>query len=351
MIKNVIFDWSGTLVDDFYHAHQTVNQIFTQNGKPPFTEEEFRDAFFLPFMDFVKKYLPKLTLAKLDRHFRLSYQLLHHRMKLLPHALKILKHCHSRKIPIFLLSSIHNGYYEHQSKKLGIQKYFKQAYVDVNDKRKIILKILADYNLDPRETLFVGDMQHDIEAARHGCVQSCAVLTGYDTLEKLKKSKPDHLYRDLGGVLNMLKKQTAKPEYYPIPTVGAIIYNKQGKILMIRTHKWSNLWGMPGGKIKANETALDAIHREIREETSLKIHDVKFAMLQDCIRPDEFYRPAHFLLLCYLALTDSAKVKLNEEADEFKWLTIEQAFKLPLNKPTKKLLEAIDKGLSKRAYR
>ena len=40
-------------------------------------------------------------------------------------------------------------------------------------------------------------------------------------------------------------------------------------------------------------------------------------------------------------MPDDIWVKLNEEADEFKWVTIEQAFKLPLNKPTRKLLEAI----------
>ena len=74
-----------------------------------------------------------------------------------------------------------------------------------------------------------------------------------------------------------------------------------GEVLMIRTHKWSNRWGIPGGKIKTNEPALDALRREVREETGLELRDIRFALVQDCIEPPEFYKRAHFLLLNYTA--------------------------------------------------
>ena len=40
---------------------------------------------------------------------------------------------------------------------------------------------------------------------------------------------------------------------------------------MIRTHKWSNLWGIPGGKIKWGEPSEAALRREIKEETGLAV--------------------------------------------------------------------------------
>ena len=57
----------------------------------------------------------------------------------------------------------------------------------------------------------------------------------------------------------------------PLATVGALIFNSKNEVLMIRTHKWSNLWGIPGGKIKWGETSEAALRREILEETGLKI--------------------------------------------------------------------------------
>ena len=68
---------------------------------------------------------------------------------------------------------------------------------------------------------------------------------------------------------------------------------------MIRTHKWSNKWGIPGGKIKWGETSEAALRREIKEETGLKVTDIKFVLVQDCIHSKEFYRDAHFVLLNY----------------------------------------------------
>jgi ADP-ribose pyrophosphatase YjhB (NUDIX family) len=127
---------------------------------------------------------------------------------------------------------------------------------------------------------------------------------------------------------------------FPISTVGALIFNPAREVLMIRTHKWSNLWGIPGGKIKWGETAEDALRREIREETALEISNIQFALVQDCIRSKEFYREAHFVLLNYTCDTPGGQVILNDEAEEFQWLPAERALRLDLNAPTRFLLEA-----------
>jgi phosphoglycolate phosphatase len=129
----------------------------------------------------------------------------------------------------------------------------------------------------------------------------------------------------------------------PLATVGALIFNSIGEVLMIRTHKWSNLWGIPGGKIKWGETSEAALRREILEETGLKISDIKFVLVQDCIHSKEFYRDAHFVLLNYTCRCagKNPRVKLNDEAREFRWVASAAALKMKLNKPTKFLLEAV----------
>jgi ADP-ribose pyrophosphatase YjhB (NUDIX family) len=111
---------------------------------------------------------------------------------------------------------------------------------------------------------------------------------------------------------------------------------------MVRTHKWSDKWGIPGGKIKWGETSEDALRREILEETNVEISAIEFVLVQDCIRSPEFYRESHFILLNYRCrAVGEPRVRLNEEAREFRWVTPEEALKLDLNQPTRVLLEAV----------
>jgi len=164
----------------------------------------------------------------------------------------------------------------------------------------------------------------------------------------LRAAEPDviveHL-RELREILEQnelhLKPQARRFEesHPPIVTVGALIFNSAQEVLMVRTHKWSNLWGIPGGKIKWGEASMDAVRREIKEETNLDITDIKFVLVQDCIHSKEFYRDAHFVLLNYTCrCAGEPEVKLNDEAREFEWVGLERALEMQINQPTRKLL-------------
>ena len=253
------------------------------------------------------------------------------------------------------MSTIHSEHFAAQCRVTGFDAFLDKAYTDVWDKRKKIHEILAENSLRPNETLFIGDMQHDIETARHGGIHSCAVLTGYNTLEQLRAAKPDLVVEHLGELRAVLEQNDLhlKPveknfeeTHPPLATVGALIFNGAGEVLMIRTHKWSNLWGIPGGKIKWGETSVAALRREIKEETDLNVTGIEFVLVQDCIHSKEFYRDAHFVLLNYTCRCagKNPRVKLNEEARESRWVTPAAAAKMPLNTPTRILLEAVMKN-------
>ncbi len=55
-----------------------------------------------------------------------------------------------------------------------------------------------------------------------------------------------------------------------IPAVSAIITDSEGRILLQRRSD-NGLWGLPGGTMEIGETIVDALHREIKEETGLII--------------------------------------------------------------------------------
>ncbi|MCU0599521.1 MAG: NUDIX domain-containing protein [Desulfobacterales bacterium] len=59
-----------------------------------------------------------------------------------------------------------------------------------------------------------------------------------------------------------------------VPGVRAVITDKTGDILLQRRTD-SGLWGLPGGSVELDETVLEALKREILEETSLNVIDAE----------------------------------------------------------------------------
>ena len=66
MIRNVILDWSGTLVDDLPAVWEATNHCLRQAGKPGMTLADFRAEFCLPFTRFYQKHLPAVPIAQLE---------------------------------------------------------------------------------------------------------------------------------------------------------------------------------------------------------------------------------------------------------------------------------------------
>lgn len=345
-------DWSGTLVDDLPAVWRATNHVFGQAGLDEMTLEQFRAEFCLPFKKFYDRFTPEVPLSQLETWFHGHYREVQDSVVSLPHALNFLNFCKEHGRRLFVLSSVHPEHFATQVAVSGFGAFFEKCYVGVWDKRAMIHQILAENNLRGDETLFVGDMEHDIETARHGGVFSCGVLTGYNGLEQLRNAQPTLIVEHLGELQRLLGEnrfevpgRTGVPERNvepPVVTVGALIFNRTGQVLMIRTHKWSDLWGIPGGKIKPNEPALDALRREVEEETNLLIDQIHFVLVQDCIQSPEFYRPAHFVLLNYTCQAQEGReVRLNEEATTYRWLSLEEAWELPLNQPTRRLIQAV----------
>ena len=351
MIRNIIFDWSGTLVDDLPAVWKATNFVLAQSERAEMTLEQFRAEFCLPFTSFYDKHTPHVPMPQLETWFHSEFRQSQDSVCELPHAREFLEFCRARKLRTFLLSTVHEDYFAVQGRVTGFGKFLDKPYVGVWDKRKKIHEILEENSLKPDETLFIGDMQHDIETARHGGIHSCAVLTGYNTLGQLRAAEPELIVEHLGELRQILERNnlSLKPApkkleetHPPISTVGALIFNATGQVLMVRTHKWSNLWGIPGGKIKWGESSEDALRREINEETDLDITDIEFVLVQDCIHSKEFYRDAHFILLNYICrCVGEPQVQLNEEAREFRWVLLDDALKMEINQPTRKLLLAV----------
>jgi len=128
-------------------------------------------------------------------------------------------------------------------------------------------------------------------------------------------------------------------QYYPEPTVGALIFNPEGKLLLVKSHKWQDKYVIPGGHIEIGETLEEALRREITEETNLDVYDIEFLLFQEFIFDSAFWRKRHFIFFDHICKTDTTQVNLNDEAEEYLWVSLEEELELPIDPYTKVAIE------------
>ena len=90
VIRNVIFDWSGTLVDDLPAVWEASNHVFRLAGVPPLTLEEFRAEFRLRYRGFYDKFVPHVPLERLEAWFHSRFAECQDSVVALPHARELL---------------------------------------------------------------------------------------------------------------------------------------------------------------------------------------------------------------------------------------------------------------------
>ena len=90
-------------------------------------------------------------------------------------------------------------------------------------------------------------------------------------------------------------------QQFPEPTVGALIFNKEGKIFLMKSHKWNNRYVIPGGHIELGETIKQAVKREGKKETKPDIHKLKLIITQEFINEPNFWKKRHFIFFDLLA--------------------------------------------------
>ena len=129
-------------------------------------------------------------------------------------------------------------------------------------------------------------------------------------------------------------------QQFPEPTVGIFIFNQNGEILLLESHKWPGAYVVPGGHVELGERLEEAAVREAKEETGLDIYDLEFIIFQQFIYEPAFWKHRHFIFFDFAAKTDSTDVVLNDEAQEFTWIRPGDSLALELDTYTRNAIEA-----------
>ena len=117
------------------------------------------------------------------------------------------------------------------------------------------------------------------------------------------------------------------------PVIIGVIKNNNKFLLTKRREftgkdkKYHDLWQFPGGGMQFGETPEQTLNRELMEELGIKVKNVKqFPRVLTEVRDN--WQGLFIIFTCVMK-NISDKIKLNNEASEFDWFTIEEIKKLP----------------------
>ena len=120
--------------------------------------------------------------------------------------------------------------------------------------------------------------------------------------------------------------QRRRPPKSPIPAVSAII-TQDDQILLVRRGSAPAIgrWSAPGGAIELGETAIDAVKREVLEETGLEVEVADLILIVDRILHDDAGRiQYHYVILDFLAWPVGGALRPGDDAGDARWVSLSE---------------------------
>lgn len=191
IFRNLIFDWSGTLCNDLDLTIEATNYVLAQYGRQALDRQAFRAEFQLPYPDYYATKIPEARLEDLENHYRTAFNTSSLQVSILPYAREFLQWCAARGVRCFILTSMDPRAFEEQSRQLGVHDFFEHIHSGIHNKEVYIPALMQQHRLNPQETAFIGDMQHDMRAAHCAGITAIGTLTGYNDPSQLAAAHPD----------------------------------------------------------------------------------------------------------------------------------------------------------------
>lgn len=124
--------------------------------------------------------------------------------------------------------------------------------------------------------------------------------------------------------------------------VVGLVWNRRRELLLCKMTEGRGVfpgqWGFPGGGIEPGEQMTDALHRELSEELGIEIDNPVPALFKDCLHSKTFatgsVRMVYMVFLLFHCVAASESICLNEEFEEYRWVSESDLEALELNAET-----------------
>jgi phosphoglycolate phosphatase len=201
MIKLIIFDLDGTLIDSLADIADAANNVLTDHSLPPFPKERYRYFVGNGLQKLIGRIVPPGTSDTLRKElaedFKRDYLKRWNKVtRPYPGILPMLQALAARKIGLALLSNKPQGFTTRCVEEFFPPNYFSHAYgqdvgIPLKPDPAGARKLAQECDCSVTECLFVGDTAVDIETGKNAGMISMGVTWGFRERTELLQAGAD----------------------------------------------------------------------------------------------------------------------------------------------------------------
>ncbi len=193
MIKNIIFDLDGTLLNSQEGIFTSINNTFEYFGYNKINKSNISKFIGPPvnksFYDYLGVKGEQLT--KMVNYFRSDYKNNNlFNAELYEGTLEVLKFLKQQNFKLGIATYKRYDYAKIVCEKFGLMEFMDiiegSDYESSKDKNAILLESMVKMNANSSDTIYIGDAVSDYEAAVHNDVKFISVEYGFGDLKELK---------------------------------------------------------------------------------------------------------------------------------------------------------------------
>lgn len=191
-MKNVIFDFDGTLADSFHVFVQSVEEVLK---RPKFTDAEISDLRGLSTRAVAKRLRVRWwEMPTLVKNGQKAVNRRIGEVKLFDGIPELIRKLSRNGFKLYIVTSNSSGPVTQVLEQYGLNKLFpKQRVVTgsgIFGKSKKLKGLIKRQKIGKGSCIYVGDETSDIESAKKVGLKSIAVAWGFNSPESLEKHEP-----------------------------------------------------------------------------------------------------------------------------------------------------------------
>lgn len=213
MVKTIIWDWNGTLLDDLDLSLESVNVLLKERNIPTLSIEKYKDIFGFPVVDYYVKAgfdFEKEAFEVPAKQYVKLYAAGASELKLFPDVVDTLTFFKENNYRQIVLSAMKDDNLKLMIHNAEISHFFDGIFgiKDNYAREKVSLgkQVVENLKLNPAECLMIGDTLHDAEVSEQ-CGFNCILFSGGHVSKQRLETKGKKIINSLSELKQIVAIQ------------------------------------------------------------------------------------------------------------------------------------------------